>query len=147
LEDAAAGTQQHAHVIPGEVRDSEVERAVPVEVACGDRLGLGGRGVADRGLEGTVAAAAARAQQHGHVVAADVRDGEVEFAVPVEVGRGYRIGSGANGVDHRCLEGAAASAQQHAYVVTAAVRDGEIESAVPVEIARGDEEGPTASGI
>src|SRR5262249_27398965 len=85
-------------------RNGEVERAVGVEVAHGDRLRARPVGQGDAGgrPEGAVAVAA----HHAHVAGIGGRDVELAVAVEVADRDGERVGSG--GGVHRRLEGAVA---------------------------------------
>jgi hypothetical protein len=86
-------------------------------------------------LEGTVAVA----QQNADVVAVSVSDGEIEFAVAVEVGDGHEMGLGSHAKVCFGFEGAVAVAQQNADVVGADVSGDEIKFAVAIEIGDGHE--------
>ena len=74
---------------------------------------------------------------------AAVGDGEVEQAVPVEVGAGDRVGRGARRFEAHVPEGARTEVHQGPHAPRERVRDGEVDEAVGVEVP--ERHGPRAA--
>src|SRR5262249_55825074 len=77
-------------------------------------------------------------QKNGNVVGVSIGDGEVQSAVPVQVGNGDRARAQPGRVLGLLLETAADIAQQNRNGVGVMVGYGEVRSAVPVQVANGD---------
>ena len=95
----------------------------------------------DRGVVGR----ARCVEKDGNVVGANIGDGEVQLAVPVQVGNGDRARVGAPGRELDLVEATAVLALQKrnrgagaGAGISTKVGDGEVQSAVPVQVANGD---------
>src|SRR5437870_966393 len=126
------------------VRDSQIELAIPVQIAHRDgyREGAGGE-VLFGGKAGRGGARGGGVEQHRHGVGIKVRDGQIELAIKVHIAHldGYR--GGARGevlFGGKAGRGGArgGGAEQHRDGVGKSVRDGQIELAIKVHIAHRD---------
>ena len=130
----AVAVEQHAHSIASAVGHSQIESAVPVEVAGHGRVRVRSSAIQRRRCECSIAIAE---QQTGQI--SDSRrsagQSQIQLAVAVKVPYHYGGRIGAGGIGHHCLERTVAVAQQHADFLRLKVSNGQVKIAVAVEVA------------
>src|SRR5579872_4453026 len=85
-------------------RHREVRNAIPIEVACCNRVRIGASRVVDAGLETAIPVA----DKHTHIVAAGIGNDQVQFLVSGQICSNNGVGYIACAIVDRCLESAAA---------------------------------------
>src|ERR1019366_805929 len=111
--------------------ESQIQLAVIVEVAAGQRKRLNRRRSADRGLECAVSIS----QQHVNLPVAEVGDGDIQLAIFIKVADHDASGTrpAGRGNHGRCTVDAVAFVEQHAQAAVG-VRDYDVQPSVASEV-------------
>jgi len=145
LESAVAISEQHLQLRAiAVVRHGQIEVAIPIEIALGERSA-----VVRRDGQRRCELAIAGPEKEGNRSGTDGsgRGHKVRYAIPIEVSHGQIADKVRRLIDGR-LKSAIAVAEQYRKTreVSTAVYDSQIQVAIPVEVARDDEEGKLAGG-
>lgn len=129
-----ATVKQHAHRVAAEVRNHEVDCAIPVQVAGDHEDGTKARRWSrTRILECSRPVPA----KYTHDVTALACDGEVGFPIPVEIADGKERRATEHRPRGQSLKRAVSVAQQHTDRRATEVRYGQVEETIAVEVTNG----------